>query len=114
MSSPPGFRPDPSGYGHVPDPGSSPRKRWGRRILLAVAGVVMVLALLAACAGGSRADCREDYREDYRAKHAAEPTRAQVDSACGRSGAGGGWFFVGGGSRSSGSDYRGGSFGTGK
>jgi hypothetical protein len=93
---------------------STPGKRWGRRILVGAVGIGLVLALLVACGGGSRAACRDDYREDYYAKHAAHPTQAQVNSACGRSGGGLGWIFLGGGSRSSGTDYRGGSFGSGK
>jgi hypothetical protein len=105
-----------AGHGRAPGPGgpAAPRKRWGRRILVGAVGVVLILALFAACSGGGRAQCREQYRADYYAKHAANPTQSQVDSACGRSGGGFGWIFLGGGSRSSGTDYRGGSYGSGK
>lgn len=104
----------PDGYGGVPDRPSGTRKRWGRRILIGAVGIALVLALLAACGGGGRAQCRDQYRQDYYAKHAAYPTQSQINSACGRSGGGLGWIFLGGGSRSSGTDYRGGSYGTGK
>lgn len=113
MSAAGGFR-DPYGEGMVPEHRAAPGKRWGRRILVAGLVVFLVVVLFAAC-GGGRGECREDYREDYYAKHSTWPTQSQVNSACGRSGRGGlGWIFLGGGSRSSGSDYRGGSFGSGK